>query len=112
MPAFLSEGQQLFTNRIVRLNVFNTSFDDIYADIVNASVNLLFHKLWRCMMDACDACSILCGQGRRGSHGVAAMSRNDFLICFEAATYVYIRIIQASEQEVFLTLRRNSLSRL
>ena len=73
------------TVRSVPARMINTSLDDIHAYVVDTSINLLFHKLWRRVVNACDACSVLCGQRRRGSHSIASMSRNDFLICFEAA---------------------------
>ena len=34
-------------------------------------------------MNAVDALSVLCSQGRRGSHGIAAMGGDHFLIGFE-----------------------------
>lgn len=57
-----------------------TCFDDIHADILNAGFNLLPHKLGRDIVYSLDACCVLHRQRRRRRHGVASMSRQDFLV--------------------------------
>ena len=106
------ESASLLTVPVVPKKAICTSFNDIHAYVVDTSINLLFHKVWRCVVNACDACSILCSQRRRGGHGVASMSRNHFLICFETAMYCVSRSGRSQLEEVLLTLRLNNLNQL
>ena len=62
-----------------------TCLDNIHPDILNNGVDLFPQKLGRHQMDAVDPLCVLRCEGRRGRHGIAAMGRDDLLVCLEAA---------------------------
>ena len=62
-----------------------TCLDDISANILDASINLLPDKCGRHDMNVSHAEGVLRGESRGGREGVAAMCGDDFLVCFEAA---------------------------
>lgn len=57
-----------------------TSLDDIGFDVLENSIDLFLHKIDRDMMNIVDPQRILRSQCGGGRHGIAAMSRQDFLI--------------------------------
>lgn len=67
------------------MQLSDTCLDDINSDIADTSLDLLFNKLGRYLMDAMNANSILCCQSRCSSHSIAAMNGDDFLVGFKPA---------------------------
>lgn len=72
----------------IRAVVSHTSLDDLHADVVEAGVDLLPQERGRHRVDVVDALGVLGRQRRRGRHGVAAVGRDDLLVCLEAAARV------------------------
>lgn len=63
----------------------NTCFDNIDANVVGASIDLLLYEVGRCLMNAKHPLGILCSESSRRRHGVAAMSSDHLLISLEAS---------------------------
>lgn len=62
-----------------------TRFDHVGSYILKARLNLPSYKVRGYDMHACDAFGVLDCERRGGSHGVAAVCGEDFLVCFQAA---------------------------
>jgi len=61
-----------------------TSLDNINADITRTSIDLLLDKRRGYLVDVIYTQCILSRKSRRCCHGIAAMSRNDLLVRFQA----------------------------
>jgi hypothetical protein len=62
-----------------------TCLDNVDANVLYASINLLLHKRSGYDVDVLDAQRVLRRQRRRGRHRVTAVGRHDFLVCLETA---------------------------
>lgn len=60
-----------------------TCLDDIDPNVTDASIDLPPHEIRRNLMNGVDAERVLRRQGCRGSHGIAAMGRDNLLVGFE-----------------------------
>jgi len=72
------------------MSCFNTCLDYIYTNVIHTSIDLFLHEVGWCFVNAVHALGILRGQGRCGSHSIAAMSGDHLLIGFKASGDAYI----------------------
>jgi hypothetical protein len=63
--------------------LLSTSFDNIDTNILDANIDLAFHKIRRNLVNAIDPLCILGSQSGCRGHRIASMSGNHFLICFQ-----------------------------
>jgi len=68
--------------------VESTCFDDIDANILGASINLLLHEIGRCFVNTKYSLGVLCSEGSRRGHGITAVSSDHFLISLEASAQI------------------------
>lgn len=63
----------------------HTDLDNVYPDILDTHVDLETDKVRGYVVNVSDSSSVLGGQSRGDSHGIATMGGDDFLICLEAS---------------------------
>jgi hypothetical protein len=63
------------------LESMNTGFNNINADVLTNGIDLLPQELWWCVMYVLHTKSILSRQSSCSSHCIAAMRRDNLLIC-------------------------------
>lgn len=78
-------GELRDSDRSITVAARRTCLDYIDADILNAGLDLLFHKSGRDSVYSFDTGGILCGQSSRSRHGIAAMGGKDFLVGLQAS---------------------------
>jgi hypothetical protein len=77
--ASMPDTNQLYSTPI--LESMSTSFYNINANVLTNGINLLPQELWWCVMYVLHAKGILSRQSSRSSHCIAAMRRDNLLIC-------------------------------
>lgn len=71
-----------------------TCLDDIDANVLSASIDLLPYKFRRRLVYSSHTCRVLGRQSSRGSHSITAMSGGDFLVGFQPSI-MPIRVVAA-----------------